>query len=359
MPGSNNSNPPPRPFRLSRRPEQKTSPRRSAFSVFRSPKDSTPTSTRDSRTQDDAWRDVTRELLAAGGRRRLTRRLAWEWSLVFEARRLNYRLERSLGGYAFHAPVASLQRLEEEIQAYERENRDRAPSRPVPTQENTVFTVGIILLLGLFHGVAQNQWRLFGFDAANAPIPWVDKGACDCFELLVKGAWWRGLTALTLHADAAHLVGNMGIGMLVMAPLCRELGSGPGWFLTILAGFLGNVLNCWAQGYAHLSLGASTAVFGAIGLLSSLRSVREQHWNPRAVLLPLGAGVALLAFLGIGEDPTIDVGAHVFGFLVGLALGAGVGLAIRRFGPPGKKLSLSLGLLAMAAPVLAWFMALQ
>jgi len=211
--------------------------------------------------------------------------------------------------------------------------------------------------VGLFHGIAQNQWRLFGHDAARSPVPWVRQGACDCFEILFHGAWWRSITALTLHADAAHVVGNMGIGVLVMTPLCRELGSGAGWLLPLLAGALGNLLNCALQGTGHLSLGASTAVFGAVGVLSALRAAREPRWEPRSSLLPLGAGVTLLAFLGIGEDPKTDVGAHVCGFLVGLTLGAVAGLLVRRFGPPGAKLSRGLGAAALLLIVGAWRLA--
>ncbi|HEV7868336.1 MAG TPA: hypothetical protein VGO90_11690, partial [Chthoniobacteraceae bacterium] len=39
--------------------------------------------------------------------------------------------------------------------------------------------------------------------------------------------------------------------------------------------------------------------------------------------LPIGAGLALLAFLGTGgEERRLDVMAHVWGFVVGLPLGA-------------------------------------
>lgn len=308
------------------------------------------------------WQDVTPELPLVSQKGRsgagLPRRLAWEWGLVLEARHMPYRLERSAGGYRLLCPADAKDRLLQEIQSYEQENKaPHAPSLPGPMRENTGYTVGIVLLLGLFHGIAQNQWRLFGYDAARSPVPWVREGACDCFEILFHGALWRSVTALTLHADAAHVVGNMGIGLLVLAPLCRELGSGAGWLLTLLAGALGNLLNCSLQGTGHLSLGASTAVFGAVGVLSSLRAAREQRWEPRSVLLPLGAGVTLLAFLGIGKDPQTDVGAHVCGFLVGLALGVAAGLAVRRYGPPGVKLSRALGGLALLLVLYAWRLA--
>ncbi len=319
--------------------------------------------------------DLTAPLLTITGHRRLGKELAWEWSLVLEARGLPYRMERALLGYRLLVPVLQTEAVTAELTAYERENRRlRLPPTPLPMHDNTALTVGILLLLGLFHGIAQNAWRLFGYDAARQPIAWRESGMCDCFALSIQGEWWRSVTALTLHADAAHVLGNMGIGALVLVPLCRELGSGPGWFLTLLAGTLGNLLNCAVQGPRHLSLGASTAVFGAVGILSALRAVREGRLERQALLPPLGAGLALLALLGIGDDPKTDVGAHIFGFLAGLACGGLAGLLLRELRlerPAGLQgglplsatarqgLARGLGLLALGTLVWAWWLALR
>lgn len=314
--------------------------------------------------QADSWRELNDELLdlerivTAGGA--LPRRLAWEWGLVLEARGLAFRLEHDPQGYRLLTPAADADRALHEIKIYEIENRDAAPPLlPPPMYENSAFTVGVMLLLGLFHGISQNQWRLFGHDASKHPLPWVASGACDCFEIMYHGAWWRSVTALTLHADAAHVASNMGIGLLVMLPLCRELGSGAGWLLPLLAGALGNLLNCQVQGTGHLSVGASTAVFGAVGVLSAVRATRQGRFTPRELLLPLGAGVGLLALLGMSNDPQTDVSAHLCGFAAGLVLGAAAGLAVRRHGPPASRLSQILGALALALVVGSWALALN
>ncbi len=305
-----------------------------------------------------SWEDVTPALLDATGKQRITKRLAWEWGLVCVARGLPCRVEHAQGGYRFFAPRDALPTVCQEIRAYERENHGvNAPAPPLPMQENTALTLGLLLLLAMFHAITQNQWRLFGYDAARHPIAWSSLGMCDCFELSIHDAWWRSVTALTLHADAAHLLGNLGIGALIMVPLCRELGSGAGWCLTILAGSLGNILNCALQGASHRNLGASTAVFGAIGVLCALRAARSPHFDRRSLLLPLGAGVMLLGFLGMSTAPDIDVGAHVCGFAAGVACGLLAGLLVRRYGPPGTRLSLLLAACAAGAPVLAWILA--
>jgi hypothetical protein len=84
-------------------------------------------------------------------------------------------------------------------------------------------------------------------------------------------------------------------------------------------GNLGNALTAlayWPQ--EHRSLGASTAVFGALGLLVGdalwllLRRRAGRSWWKW--MLPLGAGLSLLAFLGTGEGKISRVGLPDGGF---------------------------------------------
>ena len=91
----------------------------------------------------------------------------------------------------------------------------------------------------------------------------------------------------------------------------------------LLAGALGNAFNAVVQAPGHTSIGASTAVFATLGILAAYtwkrRRTRINRW------VPLGAGVALLAFLGMEGERT-DIFAHVAGFgsgcLFGLVFGA-------------------------------------
>ncbi|MDY7001430.1 MAG: rhomboid family intramembrane serine protease, partial [Thermodesulfobacteriota bacterium] len=156
-----------------------------------------------------------------------------------------------------------------------------------------------------------------------------------------------------LHADAAHFLSNAGIGGILMAFLCQELRSGPGWVLFLLSGALGNLINAAVKGAPHTSIGASTGVFGAVGVLSALRAVRDRRLTLRRTFAPIAAGFALLAFLGTGGERT-DLGAHVFGFLAGLILGASAGLWVNARGIPSQTANRVLGLMALALPVLAW-----
>jgi membrane associated rhomboid family serine protease len=137
-----------------------------------------------------------------------------------------------------------------------------------------------------------------------------------------------------IHADLLHLVGNLvGIALFgaAVATLC---GWGLGWLMVLVSGGLGNALNAVFFGADHLSVGSSTAIFGALGILSAIqftRRIRLAGERLRA-LLPLGGGLALLAVLGTAQNS--DLLAHLFGFAAGLILGGGFALLAQA--PPGR-----------------------
>ena len=107
--------------------------------------------------------------------------------------------------------------------------------------------------------------------------------------------------------------------MLVTA-VCWNLGPGVGLWLVLLAGAGGNALTAVAHRADHISVGASTATFGAIGILAALRIVGGRTGSSRRKWwVVVAAGLALLALLGTG--PHADILAHLFGFLVGGGLG--------------------------------------
>src|SRR5262249_54026995 len=117
------------------------------------------------------------------------------------------------------------------------------------------------------------------------------------------------------------------------------------------AGMLGNWINAWVQRPAHLSIGASTAVFAAVGLLAGSEArARYLLREPSARrFAPVGTAFLLLLYLGVGKhydvgDPTpapdVDVLAHVFGLLAGLALGPALAAVPRaRIGRRGFQLA--------------------
>jgi len=141
--------------------------------------------------------------------------------------------------------------------------------------------------------------------------------------LIVDGEWWRALTALTLHGDYAHLFSNLIAGAFLGMVLSQVLGSGLAWLLILLAGGLGNGLSALFQPADHMAIGASTAVFGALGILVVLMTRYQRSLWRRGLRrwAPVAAGVMLLAFVGI-EGERIDIGGHIAGFAAGCLIGA-------------------------------------
>ena len=237
-----------------------------------------------------------------------------------------------------------------EIEAWLAENRARRPEAPPrqPLADGRPGVLGYVLVvIGVALAVAN-----YAFDR-----DWLAAGRIDGAAMRA-GEWWRALTALTLHADLEHIAANMFFGGVFGGFAARYLGSGVAWLLILLAGAGGNIVNVMIMGPGHRAIGASTAVFAALGLLGSLgwagRRQSAQGWIYRWG--PVIAAVALLAYTGAGGERT-DIGAHIWGFVAGL----GAGLLAARLPRPvlarGGVQWLA-GLAALAAVALAWALAL-
>jgi membrane associated rhomboid family serine protease len=163
----------------------------------------------------------------------------------------------------------------------------------------------------------------------------------------VEGEWWRAVTALTLHADAGHVLGNVLAATLFAGALGRRYGAGVAVAALVAAGTLGNLANAFLHRAGHDSVGASTAVFGAVGLLAALRIAGAGRSGSRARRwwVVIAAGLTLLALLGTASHA--DVLAHLFGFLVGGGLGP-LGAFTRRRPLPGWSEGLLVGVAAAA-----------
>jgi len=152
-------------------------------------------------------------------------------------------------------------------------------------------------------------------------VAWLRWGRSSAWHIL-DGEVWRAATALTLHADGPHVIGNAVGSAIFVSAVCRSYGAGVGLLAVVVGGILGNLLNVLYRGAPHLSIGASTAVFAAVGILAGAQLVRRrrlaQDW--RRSWLPLGAAVAILAMIGVG-DGTSDFLAHLFGVLAGVGVG--------------------------------------
>lgn len=258
-------------------------------------------------------------------------------SLVLESMGIAHELEvTSEGRWAIVVDEAEAPAAESAIVAWERENRPRAGATTRPDYGRSRIGVAAAFLIASF--------TAFHFGRGSH---WVERGSADAARI-VSGEWWRAATALTLHADAAHATGNaVALGVL-LAALSRRLGPALAAWIALAAGIAGNVATALVTRSGHISVGASTAVFGALGTLSALQVPERRAW------LTLGAGVALLGLLGTGERA--DLFAHLFGFIFGVV----EGLALRAATPPRRSLlQPAVALVSLVPIALSWWWALR
>jgi membrane associated rhomboid family serine protease len=276
------------------------------------------------------------------------------WALVLEARYVPVRVEQDSFGWRVLVPAAFFTRALREVRLFEEENSNWPPPPPPvrPLEENTLSTLSVLLLLAIFHNLTRFGVTLPG----HASTDWFEVGNANAASIL-DGQWWRAVTALTLHADVSHLAGNLAIGGFIAVFLCRELGSGLSWALLLGTGILGNLTNAYLQLPAHRSVGASTAVFGAVGIFASLSAMRYIHHPNRRGLIPAAAGLALLAALGTEGERT-DLGAHLFGFLWGIGFGIVAEFRLATSGRPGRTVNALLAVASALIVVFAWWMAI-
>ena len=274
-----------------------------------------------------------------------------ERTLVLDAVGIDYRLERTAGAYALIVQTRDEARARGELEAHERENQEWLTPEPPPSIKANGWS-GVLVYCVLLLAVAMLQRRyVFGCD-------WLAAGRMQA-GLVCQGEWWRTVTALTLHTDGSHLVANLAFGILFGVFVGQLLGSGFAWFSILIAGACGNALNAWVQPPTHNAVGASTALFAALGLLSAYtwrRSQQTEHrWTRR--LAPLVGGVALLGLTGSGGEGT-DVIAHLTGFFSGLLLGAVYGTLANRL-RLNARMQLAFASLAIGLLTFAWLSALR
>ena len=255
-------------------------------------------------------------LLGPLGRQKLR-----EHALVLQSMQIPYEVRHDqIGGYLL-IREQDRGRAIESIRLYEHENRDWPPRRireRLPYPRSLVAPLVFLALVAFF----------FVTGPVADGSSWFVRGRAISTSILGDQPW-RAVTALTLHADLQHVAGNALAGSIFLTAVNRRLGNGHGTLTVLVAGALGNVANAihYYPGI-HRSIGASTAVFAAVGVLVATQLVANYRHTSRPtwrdLLGPLGGGLALLGMLG--ANPESDLMAHLYGFLVGIIIGIPVAL---------------------------------
>ncbi len=275
-----------------------------------------------------------------------------ERAFVLTAVGIRHLVALAPAGHALFVDAARAAEAREHLARYAVERRvppgppplARRPGHPLAWVGSAAFAL-TLLAIGLAIG------------AGLGPLDAYARGVADA-ALIRQGDWWRAITALTLHVDAPHLVANLVAGAWFGYLAGRRLGPGTAWLLTLLAAAAANGFEAQFGPVPHRSVGASTAVFAALGLLAAHAWHERYPLRARWVVrwAPLVGGVLLLGWLGTEGEHT-DVMAHVLGFGCGIVAGlavaqAGVARALERL-PQALA-----GVMAVGLVVGAWGLAL-
>lgn len=244
---------------------------------------------------------------------------AHEHVLVMLAAGIDCSVHAVSGGYALFVLEEDARHALAELRQYSIEQRRNTPAAAASLVEHAAgipWLAAWILLLSV----------VFLKQMADPSL--TSRFSNSTTGLLVDGEWWRPLTALFFHGDLPHLLGNVLIGGIFCLMAAKSLGAGRSWPLILASGAVGNTINnLFHQGTPFASIGASTATFGALGILVGLAAtatIHERRERFRSLLVPFLAGLVLFGMFGASGELT-DVGGHVWGALSGLFFGAAAG----------------------------------
>ena len=287
-----------------------------------------------------------------------------DWRVVFESRNRAQCSDRALvlaaagiphqvvedaGGSALLVPAEFSGQAVEELHLYDAENPPPVARKPrkIPEYDALPGIAAYVIVICLVAGF--DGYAFFGEN-------WRAAGRVDG-ELIRSGEWWRLFTALTLHSGMPHLAGNLVFGVFFGYLAGRLLGSGVAWLTILVTAAGGNLLNTLLLESTHRSIGASTAVFAALGLVAGYvwraKLMSQERWSYR--LGPIVGGLALLMYTGTGDANT-DIGAHLMGFVSGF--GGGMLLVRATDSLSSGRLQVACGIGAITLLLVAWLAAL-
>jgi membrane associated rhomboid family serine protease len=206
---------------------------------------------------------------------------------------------------------AEYERAMDTIRLYRLENRGWAWRRELPGSELEIHSGALFwcFLLIAIHWVGTEVYERLEV------LGRMDSAAVH------RGQWWRLFTAVTLHADLAHLMANVTFGVLMLGLAMARFGPGVTLLLAYVAGAFGNLFGLWLYPKAYFGVGASGMMMGALGLLC-VHSIGLWRRNPKAARYIVSGVVAgILLFVMFGLNPSSDILAHFGGFISGIFFG--------------------------------------
>ncbi|EIF51103.1 hypothetical protein SULAR_07038 [Sulfurovum sp. AR] len=145
----------------------------------------------------------------------------------------------------------------------------------------------------------------------------VDMGALFGPLTVLKGEWWRLLTAMFLHGGMTHLLMNM--FSLYLVGRGAEMYFDTKSYLSIyfFSGIIGGLVSLYIHPVS-VGVGASGAIFGVFGALAGFFLAHREKIasHTKAFMKDFSIIIAINLVIGF-SIPSIDVSAHIGGLIVG------------------------------------------
>ena len=176
------------------------------------------------------------------------------------------------------------------------------------------LTYTIIVLNVLFYLVSAFYSR--SLTEMNLQVL-VDLGALYGPLTVVKGEWWRLLTAMFLHGGMTHILMNMFSLYLIGRGAEMYFDTKSYISIYLFSGLLGGL----ASLYIHpesVGIGASGAIFGVFGALAGFFLAHKDKiaTHSKAFMKDFGIIIGLNLVIGFSIE-SVDVSAHIGGLVVG------------------------------------------
>ncbi len=172
--------------------------------------------------------------------------------------------------------------------------------------KNAKVTLGLILINIIFFFITYLDFPLENF----LIFVQINRRIIENYEI------WRIFTSLFLHANELHLFSNMISLLFFGATIETNPNISKLQFLLIylISGIIGNLFSLVLLPYNAISLGASGAIFGLIGVVLIMIATENRTLLPFTLMY---VGYFVISSL----MPGINIWAHIFGLLGGIICG--------------------------------------
>lgn len=193
----------------------------------------------------------------------------------------------------------------------------------------------IVFILMTLSGGSENIENLIRF-GANSKI------------LVAEGEWWRLFTASFIHIGFFHILFNMYFFYSLGPVFERLFGSMNFLIIYLIAGIFGNLLSFAFGSPYTVSAGASTSLYGMLGLAIGLMAT----YRDDEIIRSFGASFISVVVINVIYSllaPGVGIYGHLGGFVAGFLLAGIFPILGREIASPKRLVSLIILLVASFA----------